>query len=450
LVRQVRSYKFSFYGLVQTMSSLESASRFAANDRIGPYSLLSFLGRGAFGEVWLAERDSDIAKSRLALKLPLRQVVDGDLIRKEAELWIRASNHPNVLPLFEANIYDGQVVFASEYAPTGSLKQWLDQHGCKCPSIESAVDIAMGILAGLEHIHIRGIIHRDLKPANVMIQGGIPRIADFGLARLINPGATVSMAAGTPAYMAPEAFEGQRSVRTDLWSVGVILYQLLDGRLPFPIDDLTHLMKAILQDDPLPLSSSMPTALQDAISTALAKKPEGRFATAADMRASLRDALKDSEIKRAPAPIIFRRGSRAISVTGSMNGDPLRTSHRVRSLLTPYCSDETTWYCGSVGVVDEAVITYLCELGQRVVVVGYQAEDIAPSIKQVMDRANVPFVDAQHEQVPYIVGAPTKRDVFFSTKGDLVVLFWNRSSRGTAALMTWLQTQGKDHLIGFV
>ena len=155
------------------------AARFAAGARIGPYCLLEFLGRGAFGEVWLAERQSTIAKSRLAVKLPVHASVDLGIIRKEAEIWVRAGSHPNVLPIFEAEVYDAQVVIVTEYAPDGSLKRWLNRHGGKAPSFESAVDMAMAILAGLEHLHVRGIVHRDLKPANVLMQGEYPRIADF-------------------------------------------------------------------------------------------------------------------------------------------------------------------------------------------------------------------------------------------------------------------------------
>src|SRR5262249_32050397 len=156
------------------------------------------------------ERDSAIVKSQLAVKLPLHAAVDLNAVRKEAEVWVRAGSHPNVLPMFEANVYDGQVVIVSEYAPDGSLKRWLGEQGGKTSSFDVAVDMVMAILAGLEHLHVRGIIHRDLKPANILMQGESPRIADFGLARVIEPEATVSLAAGTPAYMAPEAFDGRR------------------------------------------------------------------------------------------------------------------------------------------------------------------------------------------------------------------------------------------------
>jgi serine/threonine protein kinase len=269
--------------------------RFAVRTKIGPYELLEFLGRGAFGEVWLAERDSAVTKSRLAVKLPLNTLVDLNAIRKEAEVWVRAGNHPNVLPMFEANIYDGQVVIVSEYAADGSLKQWLEKHGGKAPSIEQAVEMGTAILAGLEHLHSRGIVHRDLKPANILMQGECPRIADFGLARVLDPGATVTLAAGTPAYMAPEAFDGQRSVQTDLWSAGVILYQMLSGTLPFPSGDLMRFRKAIETEAPDPLPVSVPSALRQTVLSALDKDPSARFRSAADMRAALRHTLHQPE-----------------------------------------------------------------------------------------------------------------------------------------------------------
>jgi serine/threonine protein kinase len=427
-----------------------SASRFAARTKIGPYELMEFLGRGAFGEVWLAERDSAIAKSRLAVKLPLQAGVDLNAVRKEAEVWVRAGNHPNVLPMFEANVYDGQVVIVSEYAPDGSLKQWLGKHGGKAPLFDVAVDMVMAILAGLEHLHVRGIIHRDLKPANVLMQGECPRIADFGLARVIDPGATVSLAAGTPAYMAPEAFDGQRSVQTDLWSAGVILYELLGGSLPFPSGDLMRLMKAIATEAPAPLSESIPSALRQTVLGALDKDPHSRFRSAADMRAALRDTLRQLETRTAPASVSQPRGVRTVAVTGSMQADPRRTAHRVRTLLAPYCGEHTTWYCGTVGTVDECAADYLLREGQRVIAVGYGAGDITSTMSVLLARYGAPFVDAQNEQVPAVPNAPSRRDVFFSRKADLVVLFWDGVSPGTAELLAWLRQQGKDHVVGFV
>ena len=163
---------------------------------------------------------------------------------------------------------------------------------------------------------------------------------------MLDPSVTVSLAAGTPAYMAPEAFDNCRSAQTDLWSVGVILYQLLLGRLPFPSGELMRLVKAIATEAPEPLPDTVPAPLRQAVLTALEKQPGGRFRSAADMRAALRDTLRELETQGLPAAFLPRRGCRSVAVTGSMRADPRRAAHRVRALLAPYCGDQTTWYCG--------------------------------------------------------------------------------------------------------
>lgn len=104
-----------------------------ANDRIGPYQLINKLGEGAFGEVWLAKNVTALAAREVALKIPLDDEIDLDSIRAEAAIWIKASGHANVLPIIEANVYDDYVVIASEYAPDGSLEQWLKNHGGRAP-----------------------------------------------------------------------------------------------------------------------------------------------------------------------------------------------------------------------------------------------------------------------------------------------------------------------------
>lgn len=267
---------------------------FRSGDQIGPYTLINKLGRGAFGTVWLSERRTTIATTTAALKIPLDEDVDLETIKHEANLWVRASGHPNVLPIIEANIYDDQVIIASEYAPDGSLELWLKQHG-KAPTAEAAVEIISGVLAGLEHLHARNIIHRDLKPANILFQGSTPRLADFGISRVLKSTSQSSIiVAGTPSYMAPEAFDGKRNGQTDIWSVGVIFYQLLAGRLPFPQTDITSLVGAILSRHPDPLPISVPASLQEVIASALAKDPSQRFHSVAEMRAALRNPTESN------------------------------------------------------------------------------------------------------------------------------------------------------------
>src|SRR6185295_4578344 len=267
---------------------------FRAGDQIGPYTLNNKIGRGAFGVVWLAERRTTIATTRVALKMPLDEEIDLDTIKQEANVWVQASGHPNVVPIIEANVYDDQVVIVSEYAPDGSLDAWLRRIGAAGQqtgqSVDFAVEMTSGILAGLQHLHSRHIIHRDLKPQNILLQGSMPRLADFGISRVLRSTSQSSIVAGTPVYMAPEAFDGKRNEQTDLWSVGVMLYQMLAGRLPFPQTDMTSLMGAILTRNPDPLPISVPGPMQEVINRALAKNPQQRFRSAAEMRAALRTA----------------------------------------------------------------------------------------------------------------------------------------------------------------
>jgi formylglycine-generating enzyme required for sulfatase activity len=270
-----------------------------AGETIGPYTLLSVIGRGGFGVVWLAERRSVLASTRFALKIPATGTIDIEAIGEEARLWVQASGHPNVLPIIEANIYDEHVVIVSEYAPDGSLKQWLDRNGGTAPSIEEAVRMAEGILSGLEHLHSRGIVHRDLKPDNILLQRNTPRLADFGLSRVLKAGSMSTIVAGTPAYMAPEVFEGKKGTQTDLWAAGVILYQLASGRLPFEGADLPSVMRAILTKDPEPLADKVPAAIRDVVMRALRKEPIKRYASAEQVRTTLR-AATDQVLRGAP------------------------------------------------------------------------------------------------------------------------------------------------------
>jgi serine/threonine-protein kinase len=261
-------------------------------DQLGPYTLVSKVGSGAFGTVWLADRVTPIATTRVALKVPSRDDVDLEAIKHEATTWVQASGHPNVVPIIEANVYDGQIVIASEYIAEGSLEGWLNDNGGKAPTVEAAAEMTLGILAGLGHLHSRQIIHRDLKPANLLIQGQTPRLADFGISRVLKTTSRTALAAGTPSYMAPEAFDGKRTEQTDLWSVGVMLYQMLAGRLPFPQQEMTSLIGAICSRNPEPLPISVPNSLQAFIAKSLAKDAVHRHRSAGEMRAALREAME--------------------------------------------------------------------------------------------------------------------------------------------------------------
>lgn len=304
-----------------------------AGDAVGPYTLVSKLGRGSFGVVWLAERRTALAVTRVALKMPVDDEINLDAVRQEAAVWAQASGHPNVLPIIEANIYDDQIVIVSEYAPDGSVIDWLTRLGGIAP-VGPAAEMLKGILGGLEHLHSRMIIHRDLKPANILLQGSTPRLADFGIARVLKATSQSGIIAGTPNYMAPEAFDGKRNEQTDLWSAGVIFYQLLTGRLPFPQTDITSLMGAIINRNPEPLPATVPGPIQEFLTRALHKDPSWRFRTAAEMREALEQAIRSiswgnlpgterigtapNPVNPATAPTVFS-GNPAFGTAGTAN-----------------------------------------------------------------------------------------------------------------------------------
>jgi len=269
-----------------------------ANDRIGPYQLNRKLGKGGFGEVWLAKNVTALVAREVALKIPHDSEVDLDAVRQEAAIWVAASGHPNVLPIIEASVYDEYVVIASEYTPDGSLEDWLRKHGGRAPTLEAALEMTHGILAGLEHLHARQIIHRDLKPDNILLQGTTPRLADFGISRVFKSTSLSAVVAGTPVYMAPEAFKRRRNQQTDLWSVGVILYQMLAGRVPFEGNNIPELCIAICNDEPELLPATVPAWLQQVVTKALRKNPAERYHSAAEMRAALTPSQREDEERR--------------------------------------------------------------------------------------------------------------------------------------------------------
>lgn len=267
---------------------------FREGQQIGLYTLIRKLGRGGFGEVWLAERKSKFVTTKVAVKLPLDEQVDHEAIKQEAQLWEQASGHPNVLPIIDADEYDGQIVIVSEYAPDGSLTDKLKTDGKL--SVTQAVEMTIGILSGLSFLHSKGIIHRDIKPQNILLQGDTPRLADFGISRLMQATAVSSAIIGTDAYMAPESFEGKRNIQTDIWSVGVVLYQLLQGNLPFTQEHPSERMFAILTKDFAPLPDTIPQHLNNVVAKALAKQPQERYQQAIEMREDLRRILRGEAV----------------------------------------------------------------------------------------------------------------------------------------------------------
>jgi len=291
---------------------------FQAGDTIGSYVLVKRIGEGAFGDVWLAEK-TGLVKTKFALKLPKGNDIDTQVFGEEAEVWAQVSGHTNVVPIIEADTHQvkrngidishEQIVIVSEYLPDGSLQTLLNENGGKAQTAERAAEIVLGILSGLNYLHTRNpaIIHRDLKPDNVLLQGETPRLTDFGISRALKTASYLQTQriAGTLPYMAPEAFDGHFSPRTDIWAAGVVLYQLLSGTLPFPQREMPSLIAAILNDEPPPLPDSVQRQFHYVVTRALERSPERRYTTADEMRRSLLDALHGREVASPtlPSPI---------------------------------------------------------------------------------------------------------------------------------------------------
>jgi serine/threonine protein kinase len=269
---------------------------FQAGQKIGPYTLDRALGEGSYGVVWLAEERTGLIQRHVALKLPKDVEPDIDAIRREAETWLRAGKHSNVVQVLHADIYDGQVAIATEYIEGGSLHERLRQQQGGPIDTRCAVEMTRGILAGLHHLHSlppRPLVHRDLKPGNVLLRGDVPLLTDFGLTRVFSSTA-FTQAGGTPAYMPPEAFDDRFSPQTDIWAAGVTLYRMLKGELPFPQREFSALIGAILNKEPDPLPVTVPWPLQAVVLRALMKDPGHRFGTAEEMRNALGRALADT------------------------------------------------------------------------------------------------------------------------------------------------------------
>jgi serine/threonine protein kinase len=197
-----------------------------------------------------------------------------------------------VLPIIEANVYETQAVIISEFVRDGSLRDVLKKE--RHLDAGRAAEIVVGLLSGLEHLHSNRIIHRDLKPENVLMQGRTPRLADFGISRTIRTGVSVStIIPGTPDYMAPEAFDGLRNETTDIWSVGVILYELVTGQRPF------RTIGSIYLDEPPP-SELIPHDLAQVVAQSLHETPTARFQTAGEMRETLEGFLYARPRPRCP------------------------------------------------------------------------------------------------------------------------------------------------------
>jgi serine/threonine-protein kinase len=289
------------------------------------YEIVRKLGAGGSGVVYLA--NDTLLQRPVVLKILRAGLLSAQQMRstvlREARL-ASAIEHPNVCAIYEVGEAGDEGYIAMQYVPGQSLDQ-LIEHGTATPQLLLSVGIQ--IADGLQAAHALGIFHRDLKPQNVMLtEGGLVKILDFGLARRLQPedagfdpskpamakdasmAATYTARGGTIRYMSPEQFvTGQSSVQSDVWALGVILYELASGRHPFARPDAEDFqaIRAIQFSNPTDLSEidpTIPTELKSVIATCLEKNPGARYNTAAEVREALKTIMKALQIETGIIP----------------------------------------------------------------------------------------------------------------------------------------------------
>ena len=269
---------------------------------VGAYNILSPLGAGGMGEIYLAE-DARLGR-KVALKLlPASFAHSGESVRRfrqEARA-TSALNHPNILTVHEVGQWQGRDFIATEYVEGVTLRTRMRGRGLP---LAAAVDIALQVAGALEAAHGAGIVHRDVKPENVMVRpDGLVKVLDFGIAKYAEPArgrgrrqeqvkTATGMVIGTTAYMSPEQARGEEvDARADVWSLGVVLYEMVGRRLPFPGRTPTERVAAILEREPEPLGRlrrGVPAGLERIVNRALTKDRDERYARAADLADELR------------------------------------------------------------------------------------------------------------------------------------------------------------------
>ncbi len=265
---------------------------------IGRFEILSELGRGGMAVVYRARQTSP--NRIVALKvLPPELSYDKSYIARfhqEADS-VAALEHPHIVPIYAVDEAEGYHYIAMKYITGRTLKEVVQERGAL--DIAYALDIIDQVGEALDYAHSNGVIHRDIKPSNMMLeQNGWVYLTDFGLARGGAAGGGLTMAGtvmGTPEYMSPEQAQGLPTIgpATDIYALGVVLYELLTGQMPFHADTPMGMLVARLQFAPKPPRDhrgDLPIAVEDVIMRALARKPEARFHSAADMVAALRSA----------------------------------------------------------------------------------------------------------------------------------------------------------------
>jgi len=268
---------------------------FLKGQSVGKYRVLSSLGSGGFGSVFLAE-DTWIHK-KVAIKVPHKQNLDFAEMLKEPRL-LASMNHPNIVTVLTAEKQEDVFFIVMEYVPGSTLEQIIHRDGAL--DISRALDFSCQICNAVDHAHKVGVLHRDLRPGNMLVSDtGMLKVTDFGTSRFLEIAAHGTTVIGSPPYMAPEQFYGKAVFASDVYSIGVTMYQMLTGELPYatPVPaDIERLVRGELVTAPRVKNNRIPKAVNDSVLKALAADPTHRYQRASDL---LTDLLASTPRRRA-------------------------------------------------------------------------------------------------------------------------------------------------------
>ena len=277
---------------------------------LGRYRIERQIGKGAMGAVYLAT-DPKIGRPVAIKTLALSRDFEGpDLIEARARFFREAElagrlKHPDIVTIFDADEDDGLAFIAMEFLTGHDLVPYT--HARKLLPVPQVLELVARVAQALAHAHSLGVVHRDIKPANVMVDIATQavKVTDFGIAQVCDMARTrTGVVMGSPLYMSPEQLSGERlDGRSDLYSLGVMLYQLLSGRLPHESSSMGTLLRQIAQDaapDVRSIRAELPAALADVVALALQKRAAYRYADGVQMAADLRDVAKLIDRPAAP------------------------------------------------------------------------------------------------------------------------------------------------------
>ena len=305
---------------------------FFRGQQFGKYRILSSLGSGGFGTVYLAE-DTWIDK-KVALKVPHKQNLDFSEMLKEPRL-LASMSHPNIVTVLTAEKQDDVFFIVMEYVPGETLEHLIIREGVL--DLARALDFSCQICNAVDHAHGVGILHRDLRPGNMLVsESGMLKVTDFGTSRFLEIAAHGTTVIGSPPYMAPEQFHGKAVFASDIYSVGVTMYQMLTGSMPYDTPapkDIARLARGELLSAPRIKNPKIPKAINDIVLRAMAPEPTERYQRASEV---LNDLLAAREI--APRRVV-RRGGAATADSSTV----AEIQSRLKARETPparFC-----WHC---------------------------------------------------------------------------------------------------------